>query len=112
MLRARPPDHRLDSHSPESDRRYCHPLVRTLPRCDKRNMVPRTFALSLMVAALPESAWAAPSQQLPVETFFRNFQYQEVSLSPSGECFAALAPFEKRVGLVVVDLKNHDGKFV
>ncbi len=41
-----------------------------------------------------------------METFFRNFRYNEVELSPDGSCLAALAPNKQRVGLVVVNLNQ------
>jgi len=44
--------------------------------------------------------------ELPVEAFFRNYQYNEVRLSPDGSYLAALAPIKERVGLAVVDLKT------
>jgi dipeptidyl aminopeptidase/acylaminoacyl peptidase len=42
--------------------------------------------------------------ELPVETFFRNYQYNEVKISPDGNYLAALAPIKERVGVAVVDL--------
>ncbi len=56
---------------------------------------------------LVHCAVAIPSAaELPVETFFRNYQYNEAKLSPDGSCLAVLAPVRKRVGLVVVDLQK------
>jgi len=48
----------------------------------------------------------ASAAELPVEAFFRNYQYNEAKLSPDGSCLAVLAPVRKRVGLVVVDLQK------
>jgi dipeptidyl aminopeptidase/acylaminoacyl peptidase len=44
--------------------------------------------------------------ELPVETFFRNYEHNEALLSADGDCLAALAPDGNRVGLAIVDLKN------
>lgn len=44
--------------------------------------------------------------QLPVETFFRNFQYSAVQISPDGTCVAVLAPVENRIGLAIVDFQT------
>jgi dipeptidyl aminopeptidase/acylaminoacyl peptidase len=44
--------------------------------------------------------------ELPVETFFRNYEHNEALLSPDGDFLAALAPDGNRVGLAIVDLKN------
>src|SRR5436190_9702547 len=63
--------------------------------------VPKAFFL---MTAL--SMTASPGKELPVETFFRNYQYNEVKLSPDGNFLAALAPMKKRVGLAIIDLNN------
>src|SRR5438132_11951431 len=60
----------------------------------------------LLMVALAWGADLAYAQELPVETFFRNYQYHEVKLSPDGNYLAALAPNRKRVALVVVDLNR------
>src|ERR1043166_4400577 len=44
--------------------------------------------------------------ELPVESFFRNYQYNEARLSPDGEFLGVLAPDSNRVGLAVIDLKH------
>src|SRR5438128_900169 len=50
--------------------------------------------------------------ELPVETFFKNYEYDQVRLSPDGNWLAALAPTrKKRVGLVVVDLEKRAAQF-
>jgi hypothetical protein len=54
---------------------------------------------------------ASLATELPVETFFRNYQYNEARLSPDGNFLGVLAPDSNRVGLAVVDLKNHDAKW-
>src|SRR5258708_39405131 len=45
--------------------------------------------------------------ELPVETFFRNYQYNEALLSPDGDFLGVLAPDANRVGLAIIDLKNN-----
>lgn len=54
----------------------------------------------------------ASQTELPVESFFKNYQYNEVKLSPDGNWLAALAPTKKRVGLVVVDLQKRAAQCV
>lgn len=44
--------------------------------------------------------------ELPVETFFRNYEHNEALLSPGGDFLGVLAPDGNRIGLAVVDLKN------
>jgi len=45
------------------------------------------------------------AEELPVETFFRNYEYRDAKISPNGDYLAALAPDGPRVGLAIVDLK-------
>ena len=52
-------------------------------------------------------ATAGLAAELPVETFFRNYQYNEVQISPDGACLGVLAPDADRVGLAVIDLRDH-----
>ena len=69
--------------------------------------------LSILCLMLAQRALTSISaSELPVETFFRNFQYEQVKLSPDGSCLAALAPAKERVGLVVVNLDKLAGKSV
>jgi dipeptidyl aminopeptidase/acylaminoacyl peptidase len=65
--------------------------------------------IGLLVNACLASASLAA--ELPVETFFRNYQYNEARLSPDGNYLGVLAPDSNRVGLAVIDLKNHDAKW-
>jgi len=46
------------------------------------------------------------ARELPVETFFRNYQHAEARISPDGTCIGVLAPVENRVGLAIVDLQK------
>src|SRR5512140_733332 len=63
-----------------------------------------TKVLSLLAWVLLASALTAV--ELPVETFFKNYEYQEAMLSPDGTCVCIMAPFKNRVGLAVYDLKT------
>src|SRR5882762_3352218 len=45
-------------------------------------------------------------EELPVETFFQNYQYSQVELSPDGNHLAALASVHKRLALAVLDLQS------
>src|SRR5580765_848371 len=49
--------------------------------------------------------------ELPVETFFRNYQYDKALLSPDGNYLGVLAPDSNRVGLAIIDLANHQANW-
>jgi dipeptidyl aminopeptidase/acylaminoacyl peptidase len=49
--------------------------------------------------------------ELPVETFFRNYEYNEAMLSPDGEFLGVLAPDANRVGLSIFDLRNKTARW-
>ncbi len=67
--------------------------------------------LKWMAAALAGgSLQCGMGAELPVETFFQDYHYNLAKLSPDGDSLAVLAPVRKRVGLVVVDLKNRTSK--
>ena len=60
-----------------------------------------TIICVLLLWALP---WAnALSAELPVEHFFRNFEFTRVTLSPDGKYLAAIAPVGESRNLVVVE---------
>src|SRR5215471_20746587 len=61
------------------------------------------WMLSSASACLATASLAA---ELPVETFFRNYQYNEAQLSPDGEYLGVLAPDANRIGLAIIDLKK------
>jgi hypothetical protein len=67
--------------------------------------------ISLRLAALIAVAGGIPclenAGELPVETFFKNFEYRDVKISPDGSCLGVLAPVKNRVGLAVIDLKDN-----
>jgi dipeptidyl aminopeptidase/acylaminoacyl peptidase len=52
------------------------------------------------------SAMAAPAPVLPVETFFRNPTFTQLSFSPDGKSIALLQSVEKRMNLVVLNLEK------
>jgi dipeptidyl aminopeptidase/acylaminoacyl peptidase len=57
-----------------------------------------TISLLLLGYALTASA-----EELPVEYFFKNYEFSQVSLSPDGKHLAAIAPVGDSRNLVVVD---------
>ena len=66
--------------------------------------VSRAAVCAAALLALP-SAWAQKTAaDIPVETFFKKPQYQQMALSPDSEHLAALTPFKGRNNLVVIDL--------
>src|ERR1051325_3863341 len=60
--------------------------------------------LPSFLLAIVSAAEVGSTAELPVETFFRHYQYYLAELSPDGSCFAALAPSKHHMGVVVVDL--------
>src|SRR6266404_4406530 len=66
----------------------------------------RRATLRLCSIAVGSSAIIGWADELPVETFFRNYQYSEVKLSPDGNYLGVLAPNSNRVGLAILDMKN------
>ncbi|BAO43011.1 S9 family peptidase [Thiolapillus brandeum] len=58
------------------------------------------LALSLLLLA---NALASSAEELPVEYFFKNYEFSQVSLSPDGKHLAAIAPVGDSRNLVVVD---------
>jgi len=47
------------------------------------------------------------AEELPVETFFRHYDYTEAWLSPDGACVGVLAPFRNQMELAIVDLEKN-----
>lgn len=67
----------------------------------------RRFACKALVLVLIEFVfWSMRSSggELPVESFFRNYEYAQVRISPDGTRLAALAPIKNRVGLAIINL--------
>ena len=60
----------------------------------------RKFAISLLLLG---SALASSAEELPVEYFFKNYEFTQVSLSPDGKHLAAIAPVGESRNLVVID---------
>ena len=52
---------------------------------------------------LTGAALTAAAEELPVEYFFKNYEFAQVTLSPDGKHLAAIAPVGKSRNLVVVD---------
>src|SRR5437016_4782170 len=67
-------------------------------------MVTKSLFSSVCLAALLHSAPHGLTAELPVETFFRNYEYRDAKISPDGDYLAALAPDGPRVGLAIVNL--------
>lgn len=69
-------------------------------------MLARRFPGMVLSLWLLPTALPGLSGELPVETFFRNFEHRQAQLSPSGRYLATLSPQGRRVGLAVVDLET------
>jgi dipeptidyl aminopeptidase/acylaminoacyl peptidase len=69
-----------------------------------------TFLKSWLASLLAVFALQASAQQkaseIPVETFLKRPENQNMVLSPNGELLAAVTPYQGRGNLVVVDLKK------
>jgi dienelactone hydrolase len=65
------------------------------------------FAFWIYLLVNPWLGEAGPAAEIPVESFFRNLQYNEARLSPDGNYLGVLAPDSNRVGLAIIDLKDH-----
>ncbi len=63
-----------------------------------------------VLSACAVSAAVAAEERPPIESFFKLPQYAEMQLSPDGTHIAALAPLNKRQGLVVIDVKNRSAR--
>jgi len=69
----------------------------------------RAIILRLSLGPLFKACWLTASVaagELSVETFFRNYQYNQALLSPDGNYLGVLAPDSNRVGLAIIDMKN------
>jgi dipeptidyl aminopeptidase/acylaminoacyl peptidase len=53
-----------------------------------------------------------PGVAIPLETFLRRPEFDQMSLSPSSEFLAAVSPFKGRGNLVIIDLKNRTRKIL
>ncbi|WP_456444266.1 S9 family peptidase [Thiolapillus sp.] len=61
------------------------------------------LAISLLLLGY---ALASSAEELPVEYFFKNYEFSQVSLSPDGTHLAAIAPVGDSRNLVVIDRKT------
>src|SRR6266496_3126727 len=68
------------------------------------NRLASILGLALFVCFVSETLLA---EELPVETFFKNYEYKDAQISPDGTCIGVLAPVENRVGLAIVDLQKN-----
>ncbi len=66
----------------------------------------KSFGPSLVIVLSLIYCRPSCGTELPVETFFRNYQYTQAQISPDGTCIGVLAPVENRVGLAIVDLEK------
>lgn len=62
--------------------------------------------LLLSNAALPQPNAGKAAGSIPVEDFFRNPRFAQVSLSPSGRYLAAIVPINGRRNIAVIDLDD------
>ncbi len=65
----------------------------------------RISILVLGAVALCFGMLASATEKLPIETFFKKFEFAQMTLSPDGKKLAALAPYEDRYNLFVIDLE-------
>ncbi|HQR71926.1 MAG TPA: S9 family peptidase [Burkholderiaceae bacterium] len=64
------------------------------------------FATLLLAPAAAQTAPPSPGKPLPVEDFFRNPRFTQVTLSPSGRYLAAIVPNNDRRNIAIVDLND------
>lgn len=61
---------------------------------------------------LTVEAVALKARQIPVETFFRRAEFNQMVLSPNGEKLAAVSPLKGRGNLVVIDLTKRSRQVI
>ena len=57
-------------------------------------------------------AVALKARQIPLETFFRRAEFNQMALSPNGEKLAAVSPLKGRGNLVVIDLNKRSRQVI
>ena len=62
--------------------------------------------------SLTAEATAIKASSIPLETFLRRPEFQDMSLSPSGDSLAAVSPFKGRGNLVVIDLTQRSRRLL
>lgn len=67
-----------------------------------------TFILMLSLLGI----FSAQAKQLPVEHFFKNYEFTNLNLSPDGKHLAAIAPLGDTRNLVVIDRATNKAKAV
>ena len=74
------------------------------------NLVKRlltAFAVVMFLpAAIAQTAPASAGKPIPVEDFFKNPRFTQVTLSPSGRYLAAIIPLNDRRNIAVIDLND------
>lgn len=61
-------------------------------------MIQKSISILLLFFSFPAAA-----KELPVEYFFKNYEFSQVSLSPDGKHLAAIAPVGESRNLVIID---------
>lgn len=64
------------------------------------------------VEKISVEAIALKARQIPLETFFRRAEFNQMSLSPNGEKLAAVSPLKGRGNLVVIDLNKRSRQVI
>ncbi len=65
-------------------------------------------AVALQFIFLTPSAPAARAAELPVEVFFRDYEFIDADLSPDGQCLALIGPSKGRRNVLALDLQRHE----
>jgi dipeptidyl aminopeptidase/acylaminoacyl peptidase len=71
-----------------------------------RNFLPLVASMLLASIATAQSAPVPTAGMVPVEDFFRNSRFKQVSLSPSGRYLAAIVPINERRNIAIIDLND------
>lgn len=69
-------------------------------------LLPILAAFVLLPAAVAQNAPAPKATPIPVEDFFRNARFAQVTLSPSGRYLAAIVPINERRNIAIIDLNE------
>lgn len=69
-------------------------------------------AAGLVLTALAATAATPVPPELPVDAFFGNPAISQLRFSPGGQYLAALMPQERRMNLVVMDLRTRNKSFI
>ena len=80
-------------------------------RCQYKIKAPTRPGPLLLIFCLL-AIFSAHAQELPVEHFFKNYEFTHLSLSPDGKHLAAIAPLGDTRNLVVIDRATNKAKAV